>query len=476
MSAAPSYFPTRDDIGIAEALLGLLLIHGEPAYSEAALFASAEDFAVPLDKVFAAICDLAALGMSIDPLTVKAKIGAALDAFGGVQYLANLVQAAPAASDTFRQDVGSYARMVRDATRRRRIDDALADAREKLKSASTPLSEAVRSVSAACDAIHDQSAPSASTSESGIEMAAELERAYFGERVPSVPTGIATLDQEMGGLYGGELVIAAGRPGMGKTALLLSIAYRAALAGHPVIFFSLEMRRKPLLQRLACDIDYDRNANLPCLLYTRCRTPQRLGRGEIQRYAEAMIDLPPNLHIYDDGGMTAEKISAISRKHAQGSYRIGLVVVDYLQKIAASDRYKGQRVQEVTETAGSLKTLAMNLDWPVVAGCQLNRAVEGRTDKFPTLSDLRESGAIEQDADIVIGLYREAYYLRQILRGMDPMDTKAAALETKLSDCKNRLDISLLKFRQGSDETYELFCDIGANVVRSKGHRRGDGC
>jgi replicative DNA helicase len=135
---------------------------------------------------------------------------------------------------------------------------------------------------------------------------------------------------------------------------------------------------------------------------------------------EALKRLPESLVIFENGSLDIHEIAAMSRAHAAKANRMGVIVIDYLQKVNASDRYRGNRVQEVTEISGAAKALAMRLNWPVVVGAQLNRGVESRDEKRPALTDLRESGSIEQDADAVIGLFRPAYYVEKRKPALGP--------------------------------------------------------
>lgn len=218
-----------------------------------------------------------------------------------------------------------------------------------------------------------------------------------------VPTGFRDLDALTGGLQRSDLVIVAARPSMGKTSLALNIAQNAAAPPHnvPVAVFSLEMSKEQLVQRLIC---------------TEARIDShRLRRGviddeELQQIAKAigrLSEVP--VYIDDTAGIPIMELRTKARR-LQAEHNIGLILVDYLQLMQGQGRYMENRVQEVSEITRSLKGLARELNIPIVAMSQLSRAVEQRPSHIPMLSDLRESGSIEQDADVVMFIYREDYY------------------------------------------------------------------
>lgn len=283
-------------------------------------------------------------------------------------------------------------------------------------------------------------------------------------------TGVTLLDESIGGLQGGDLVVFAGRPGMGKSALLMTTALRAAMEGRPVICFSLEMTQERLLQRIGCDLDFDEHPYAP-LSYSWFRNGSA-NHEQVARLGEALKRLPENLTIVENGSLDIHDITAQARAFAARHQAMGVVVIDYLQKVSAGDRYRGNRVQEVTEISGLSKALAMQLKWPVVVGAQLNRGVESREEKRPNLSDLRESGAIEQDADAVIGLYRPAYYVEKKKPATGRADTAWDAWEIEFETVKNRLDLFVMKNRNGAEDSFDVFCDMRASAIRD-GRPRG---
>ena len=263
-----------------------------------------------------------------------------------------------------------------------------------------------------------------------VESFAEIEKLYNQkEAITGIPTGFADLDYKTAGLHKSDLILIAARPAMGKSAFALNIATNAAInAKVPVIIFNLEMSKSQLVNRMLCsEAMVDSN---------KIRT----GKMDEEDWVKLATALGPlseaPIYIDDTPGITVTEIRAKCRK-LKLEKDIGLVVIDYLQLIQGSGKKNASREQEISEISRSLKILAKELDIPVVALSQLSRAAEQRADHRPMLSDLRESGAIEQDADIVMFLYRDDYY--------NP-DTEK----------KNIAEIILAKHRAGSTGTIEL--------------------
>jgi replicative DNA helicase len=292
-----------------------------------------------------------------------------------------------------------------------------------------------------------------------------------GVKPPAICTGLTRIDSLVGGLHAGDLVIGAGRPGMGKSMLLTHVCKAATMDGAPALLISLEMPREQNIQRLITDIDYDEHPNDP-LHYTWFRKGT-LKAEQLDRAARAgnrLRQLP--LEIFDTSGVTIHQIAAVAERFAARHKRMGVIAIDYLQIVQPSERYAGSKVQEVTEISNGLKALAKRVGWPVVAGCQLHRAVEGREQKRPRLADLRESGAIEQDADIVLGLYRPGYYIEEKRPEYGPSDPAWSTWKAEFDAIKHDLDISVLKNRNGPTGTAKLHVEIAANAIRNRADAR----
>ena len=264
-----------------------------------------------------------------------------------------------------------------------------------------------------------------------IETFAQIEQLYNQKQhITGVPTGFADLDYKTAGFHGSDLVLVAARPAMGKSAFALNIATNAAVrAKVPVAIFSLEMSKEQMVNRILCsEAMVDSN---------KVRTG-KLDEQDWTKLASALGPLSEaDIFIDDTPGISVMEIRAKCRK-LKLEKGLGMVVIDYLQLITASNSKRGgSREQEIAEISRSLKILAKELDIPVIALSQLSRAPEQRPDHRPMLSDLRESGSIEQDADKVIFLYRDDYYNED-------------------SEKKNIAEVIMAKHRAGSTGTIEL--------------------
>jgi replicative DNA helicase len=274
------------------------------------------------------------------------------------------------------------------------------------------------------------------------------------------------LDERTGGLRPSQLVIAAGRPGMGKSALATTVARLMAEAGHPVLFITLEMGAGEIASRAIADACFSARDRNP-MAYTDFET------GKISSYqGERAIEAGRHLKtlpikFVQQGGLSMGQIAAKARKHKveleRKGQKLDAVIIDHIGLVKASNRYAGNRVHEITEISGALKVLAKDLDVAVIALAQLNRAVENRDDKRPQLSDLRDSGSIEQDADTVIFVYREAYYLDRA----NAKPQEDAGYLDHCIDVENRLEVIIAKQRNGPTGTVNLFCNIACNAVRN---------
>lgn len=254
-----------------------------------------------------------------------------------------------------------------------------------------------------------------------------------GGEITGIPSGFYDLDKVTTGFHENELIILAARPGMGKTAIVLNIVVNVALATKKnVAVFNLEMNAEQLAMRMissAGQIDG-----------YKIRTG-KLEHSDWKRVNEAISQLAEtNIKIDDIPGITIGEIRAKCRRLAATEKGLSLIVIDYLQLVSTTSKYAGNRQQEVAEISRALKTLALELKVPIIACAQLSRAVEGREDKRPLMSDLRESGSIEQDADIVAFLYRDDYYNK----------------EARMDDNNSVVEFIIGKNRNGQTKTVEL--------------------
>lgn len=280
--------------------------------------------------------------------------------------------------------------------------------------------------------------------------------------------GSVELERTIGGWRRGRFYVVAGRPGMGKTTTGLSWLIRTAVHGHGVLFFSLEMGRNELTEIALCDLAYDRRRRIEYRDISTTAVTKAGFEGRFAAISEASQRLSTMpFMISDKGGQTIAEIRSQAQQYAQRlaseGKRLDVVCIDHLNLIRASDRYSGSKTAETEEVSAALKQLAKELQCAVICLCQLNRAVEGRDEKRPNLSDLRWSGAIEQDADVVMFVYREAYYLERAKH--DDMAKENDRL-SRLEGVRNKLEVTFGKHRGGPCPVLEFYCDMGCGVVR----------
>lgn len=460
-SIQPVHLP--QDIDAEQAVIGACL--KDPAIIDAVaqVCGPADFYHTPHPKVFEAILSLHGDKTPATPLTVAARLAGdePLAQCGGSDYLDAMRLQAP------NDGILALARNLNDFRLRRDAIAAAEQCREALAQPAHGILDALKPVLDMADHAAQSIGkrmfvPVREAADAMLKAASDR---AAGKAVVAATTGVNLLDETIGGLQGGDMIVMAGRPGMGKSALLMSTALRAAMEGRPALFFSLEMTQERLLQRIGCDLDFDDNPGNP-ISYSWFRNGTAR-HGDIDRLAQALTKLPDSLTIFENGSLDIQEIAALSRAHAARSDIMGVVVIDYLQKVSAGDRYRGNRVQEVTEISGAAKALAMRLKWPVVVGAQLNRGVESREEKRPALTDLRESGSIEQDADVVVGLYRPAYYIEKRKPATGQADPGYEAWKMEWDTDKNRLDLLVMKNRNGAEDSLSVFCDMRASAIRS---------
>ncbi|MCE2510268.1 MAG: replicative DNA helicase [Alphaproteobacteria bacterium] len=447
---------------VEQALLGAVLMENR-AYLKVSEFLLPEHFANPVHgRIYAAAAHLIERGQLADPMTLKAYFEQddALDDIGGTAYLAQL---AAAAVTTF--NAGDYGRTIHDLYLRRQLIALGEDMTEEAHRPDIEVS-AVDQIEQVEQQLYDLA--TTGQIEGGFqpfkgpltEAIAAAEIAYKREgKMIGISTGFVDLDKLLGGMHNSDLLVLAGRPSMGKTALATNIAFHAAKArardtrkkpldGAVVGFFSLEMSAEQLATRILAE-----EAKVPS---------EKIRRGELshtdfEKVAMAAQDLATVPFFIDDTpaltiGALRTRARRLKRQHG-----LSLIVVDYLQLLSPSRTRQDNRVLEISEITRGLKTLAKELNVPVLALSQLSRAVEQREDKRPQLADLRESGSIEQDADVVVFIYREEYYLA---RQQPPEGTdKHIEWQEKMDDVHNKAEILISKQRHGPTGKLRLFFD-----------------
>lgn len=454
------------NIEAEQALLGAILINNDAMHRVANFLEPAHFFEPAHRKIYEVSHSLIFAGKLATPITLRSYFPADVEILGLTvpQYLARV-----AAEATTIVNAPDYAHTVRELANRRGLL-ALAEDLIFATGSNKDAAETATAAIEALDLIASDQAP-AHSSRIGIGPAATeavrlvCERMANPSRKIGLLTGIADLDRKLGGLSGGQLVIVAARPGMGKSALAAQASRDVARDDNAaVLFFSLEMTAPEIAERLIANDCYSGRGSISySSIHQGAISEKDAERVVIAE--RALRDLP--LLIDPESGLSVNQIASRARRYSQQCARRGqklvLVVVDHLQLIQPSSRYAGNRNQELTETTGALKRLAKELDCPVVALSQLSRQVENRDNKRPQLSDLRDSGSIEQDADIVLLMYREGYYLTT--PEADPGDDMRRV--ARLAEVENRLEINVAKNRGGPTGSVDLFCDIGANVIAS---------
>lgn len=388
----------------------------------------------------------------------------------GLHLRAYLARAADAALHSHFGNWQDAVEVIRDQAQRRRLSQIGNEvSTAAVASPETVGSIAEKAVSALDDVIAAQRAGKAQRYDCAAAARAAL--ALLDRPDVRNPTiGLEDLNRVTGGLPRGQAAILAGRPGMGKSTAGLMTLRRAAAAGHRCIFFSLEMTAEQIGARLLADVAYTQAAPIAYEDIEAKRIDDR-ARSRLHAATETIANLP--IVIEEQRGLTVAELCARTRKHQTRLSRDGtaldLLVVDHIGLLRPSSRYAGNREREMAEISDALATLAKDLDIAVLGLCQLNRAVEGRENKRPSLADLRASGAIEEDASLVYFVYRPAYYLATT--SFDDPSVEAERL-VRLDAMKNSLEFIVAKNRNGRTGVVEAFVDIGANAIRSKSFAR----
>lgn len=390
-------------------LLGAVLID-EETLADISEHVTPRDF---YDKrhavVFEAMMRLYEKHKPVDLLTLtdELKRKKQLEIVGGSAYLTELTNYVPTAAHA-----EAYAELVAQKAVRRRLIKASGDISELGYDEETSTQELLEQAEAQLFSVSDQSLKQDLVSIESIltesfDRMEELHRNKGSLR--GVRTGYRDLDHMTAGLQRSDLIILAARPAMGKTTLVTNLAYNVAtIAKQPVLFFSLEMSKEQLVDRMLADASGVDGWNI--------RTGN-LSDEDFSKLSEAMGEMAEApIFIDDTPGVSVLEMRTKARRAAH-EQPLGLIIVDYLQLMQGSGRSDGNRVQEVSEISRGLKLLARELNVPVIALSQLSRSVESRSPQIPQLADLRESGSIEQDADIVMFIYREAYYNPETDRG-----------------------------------------------------------
>jgi replicative DNA helicase len=463
VNEAPLYREAPHNIEAEQALLGAILINND-AFYRVSDFLKASHFNEPLHRKIWEVCaEMIRMGKMATPVTIKTFLPA--DAKVG-DMTVSLYLAKLAAEAVTVINAADYGRAIYDlATRRALITigedmvniayDAPVDMapQEQIEDAERRLFELAET------GRYDGGFESFSDAmKTAVDMASAAYQRDGG--LSGIASGIRDLDTRMGGLQRSDLIVVAGRPGMGKTSLATNIAFNIASAyeaaqqadgtleaknGGVVAFFSLEMSAEQLATRIISE-----QTEVPS---------SKIRRGDLTEsdfdklvaYSQMNQKLP--LYIDSTGGISIAQLAARARrlKRQRG---LDMMVIDYIQLMQGSGKSSSNRVQEITEITTGLKALAKELNVPIMALSQLSRQVESRDDKRPQLSDLRESGSIEQDADVVIFVYREEYYLKN--KEPKPGTDEYLKWEGEMNDARGKAEIIIGKQRHGPTGTVQV--------------------
>lgn len=379
-----------------QAVLGALLIDNASWDTVADLIAARDFYTGDHQKIFEAVNDLIAAGKAADVITVSEALEALkqLDQVGGLAYLGELANGVTGA-----RNIRYHAQIVKDRATLRALAMASMDIGDLAyntgqRSATDILNLAQSRIMALGESVNRSS---------GFEaVQSAMKRAVDGMGKQGTPTGFVDLDQQTGGMGNGDLIVVAGRPSMGKTAFVMNIAENVALKlDKPVGIFSLEMPSEALAARLLTS-----HARVNNFKFRK----NVLGEGEWARMSDSLArlqDMP--IHIDETGAISPTEVRARARRLSREVGGLGLVIIDYLQLMDV-DALGDSRADSVGRASRDMKHLAKELNCPVMLLSQLNRSVEQRPNKRPNMADLRDSGAIEQDADVILFIYRDEVY------------------------------------------------------------------
>lgn len=466
---APDISTLPQNIEAEQALLGAILANNK-AFEKVSEFLKPQHFADSTHaKIFEVISKLITRGHVADVITLKNYFeqDGTLNDVGGIKYLVKLSDSA-----TPLTNAEYYAQFIYDKYLRRELiatgfdivnnatkEDLDSDASEQIEEAEKRLFELSNQ--------GDINGGFVDFSQALTSSLTHIEQAYQKDgKISGLPTALDALDNKTGGLNNSDLIIIAGRPAMGKTALATNIAYNVAEymlhakdldeKSRGVAFFSLEMSADQLASRILSTVTQTNGHKM--------RTGE-LDNAEFTRIAAAVRELEKiPLYIDDTPGLNINTIRTRARRLKRNK-GLGCIVIDYIQLISGtgSKRSEGNRVQELSEISRGLKILAKELNLPVIALSQLNRGVEQRDDKRPVMSDLRESGSIEQDADIVMFVYRENYYLQneepqqKASETPEHLQKRMEEWEARKRATQNVAEVIIGKQRHGPTGTVQLF-------------------
>lgn len=470
---APSCGPPSS-LEAEQALLGAALYDVEVFHLAADL--SPDAFVEPFHaRLWEQVARRASAGLGVDPTLLSPAFAAdaAFRELGGVRYLADLVDRAPPP-----RRAADYAAVIADLAARRALIDVGAEiAADAADTSAGAALDVLASAELRLAQIAASGASRAAWRSAATVIADAIDAAQAATLEPTFPSGLAELDAMTGGFAPGELAVIAGRPGMGKSIAGLTIVKANARVGRGTLLVSLEMSGSALGLRLACDLAYDPEA-VSYGGFGENPTYDRARRNALSpdqwrklRGAQQLAAKWPLL-IDDRPGLTVAQIEACARRAFREWARRGIepgpVVVDHMGIVRPEKGRGGNKVQETGDVSRGLAEMAKRLGVPVIALCQINRASEGREDRRPTLAELRWSGAIEEDARLVMFLHRPAYFLRPPEDPASETMAQRVEREAKLADVRHKLLWIVAKQNSGPLGQIESFVDLGCSAIRDR--------
>ena len=450
-----------NNIEAEQSVIGSILISNE-IFDEINMIVNSKNFYDPMhQKIFGAIEKLIYSGMLANPITLKNYFEKEKDEINVPDYLIKITKFSTSSRQTI-----EYSKLIYDLFVKReliKISENIIDT-AKLNDLDHDGQSIIENFEKSLFDLAEKGSFSSSLIkfDEAMKMTIEMaSNAYKNdEGIVGVPTGLSDLDDRLGGMHKSDLLIIAGRPSMGKTALATNIAFNAAKKiqedgrKSTIAFFSLEMSSEQLSTRILAEQSRIKSNDI---------RRGRISEEQFDKFIETSKDIS-ELPLYIDE-TPAISIAALSNRarRIKRLYGLDMVVVDYIQLMRAAN-FKEGRVQEISEITQGLKALAKELSVPVLALSQLSRAVEQRDDKKPQLSDLRESGSIEQDADVVMFVFREAYYIER--KEPQPNTVEHAEWQSKMNDVANRAEIIIGKQRHGP--TGNVFLEFEPMFTRFK--------
>jgi replicative DNA helicase len=453
------------NIEAEQCVLGAILVNNE-AFALVEPLISADDFFEPIHRDIYHVCaELIGAGKLATPITLRTYLPAGLDIDGLTlgQYIGRL-----AAEATTVINAPDYAKVVRNLADRRRLIATAEECITLLKVAPVDItpSEIAANTVERLDEITTGHVPltlrTVSIGDAGRDALEQISRAMQGgaNYKRGMKWGLEDINRRSDGIHRGELSICAGRPGMCKSGLDVHVALSAASDEYRVLYWSGEMTAEALVQRALTAIAYKISGRR--IAYSDLRSARNMTDSDFTLLRDAydqFYTLP--IHIDPQPNLTVAQIAMRARRRKQKE-GLDLLILDHLHRIRAADRYRGDATAEIGEISNACAALAKELDIGVLALCQLSRKTEEREDKRPMLSDLRQSGSLEQDADVVLFPYRDAYYLLQ--REPATGSVEHLAWENKLAACKDQLEINIAKQRQGATGVTSCFTAIECNA------------